>query len=239
MDNLNDIKIIGHRGLAKDNVENTIQAVKSANKTCDIVELDIRQTKDGKYIIFHDDTLKRASGLNTPIKDTDYSTLKNHTIFKSKQKIPLISEVLNLCEIPILFEFKKDVDITSKLFKQFKSYDEKLLFQSFNPKQIRKINNLDVDYDIGLICPRANLLNHTGVSTNSITHSEKGLNFICELDGDFLTLHRKLLSEDIIYKCNKNNIEIYAWGLSKKEHIQEIIQLGIDGIIVDSLSILD
>ncbi len=71
-------KIVGHRGNVKSAPENTIPAFELAiDYGCDLLEIDIRESKDGELVIVHDSTLDRTtngSGL-----------VSNHTLAEIKQ----------------------------------------------------------------------------------------------------------------------------------------------------------
>lgn len=57
------MKIIAHRGASKQHRENSIDAFHfAADHGADYIEMDIRQTSDSVYIIFHDATLERVDG---------------------------------------------------------------------------------------------------------------------------------------------------------------------------------
>ena len=61
--------LIAHRGI-HDNIdipENTLQAFKKAVKNNISIELDVQLTKDNVLVIFHDDNLKRMTGINKTI----------------------------------------------------------------------------------------------------------------------------------------------------------------------------
>ena len=58
--------IIAHRGAPKLARENTLMAFQKAiDLGADIIELDVRQTKDGELAVFHDQDIggKKISGL--------------------------------------------------------------------------------------------------------------------------------------------------------------------------------
>lgn len=58
-------QIIAHRGYADKALENSITAMeKAAEAGADYVEMDIQQTKDGKFVVYHDATLSRLAGRN-------------------------------------------------------------------------------------------------------------------------------------------------------------------------------
>jgi glycerophosphoryl diester phosphodiesterase len=47
------------------------------DKGTDMLELDVRLTKDGKVVVFHDPDLRRMAGENLKISEVDYSSLPN------------------------------------------------------------------------------------------------------------------------------------------------------------------
>ena len=56
--------VISHRGFVDGGVENTIEALEAAKAVgTDLVEMDVMQTKDGKFIVMHDPNLERLSGI--------------------------------------------------------------------------------------------------------------------------------------------------------------------------------
>lgn len=90
------MKIIAHRGFSELYPENTLLAFKKALEAgVDGIETDIRLSRDEQAIIFHDDNLKRITGLdNTPealtlleLKELDAG---------SAQTIPSLDELLQL-----------------------------------------------------------------------------------------------------------------------------------------------
>ena len=60
-------RLIAHRGVSGIERENTAAAfVAAGNRGYYGIETDVHVTKDGKYIIIHDDDTKRVFGRNTP-----------------------------------------------------------------------------------------------------------------------------------------------------------------------------
>ncbi|WP_244522836.1 glycerophosphodiester phosphodiesterase family protein [Devosia sp. YR412] len=59
-----DCAIIVHRGIWRDAPENSLLAIERAIAGgFDVVEIDIRKSADGEFVLLHDDTLKRMAGL--------------------------------------------------------------------------------------------------------------------------------------------------------------------------------
>ena len=61
-DNKESIKMVAHRGVSGLEFENTCPAFVAAGvKSYYGIETDVHVTKDGKYIVAHDDDLKRIA----------------------------------------------------------------------------------------------------------------------------------------------------------------------------------
>ena len=68
------VKISYHRGANRYAPENTIPSIeKAAALGADFIEIDIRPTKDGKYMLLHDGTLNRTTGAKGPIRDSAFA----------------------------------------------------------------------------------------------------------------------------------------------------------------------
>jgi len=80
MKNLEILKsnIIAHRGYYnnQDIPENSIKAFKKALKYNYIIEFDIHLLKDNNIVVFHDDNLKRITGINKKLKDLTYDDIQ-------------------------------------------------------------------------------------------------------------------------------------------------------------------
>jgi glycerophosphoryl diester phosphodiesterase len=71
-------KILAHRGLVTEYQENTIEALDAAilNPFCNGVEFDVFLTKDNKVVLFHDENMKRLTGVDRMINNMTYADLK-------------------------------------------------------------------------------------------------------------------------------------------------------------------
>ena len=90
------MKIIAHRGFSELYPENTLLAFKKALEAgVDGIETDLRLSRDGQAIIFHDDNLKRMTGLDNTPEALTLSELKKLDT-GSGQTIPSLDELLTL-----------------------------------------------------------------------------------------------------------------------------------------------
>ncbi len=85
--------VLAHRGAHQRHVENTIAAFdEGMRQGADGVELDVRLTKTGEVIVFHDDDLARLAGRPERIADCSYDLLRGIDTFE----IPLLHDVLDV-----------------------------------------------------------------------------------------------------------------------------------------------
>lgn len=70
-------RIFGHRGNSKEYPENTIPSFQSAvDIGVDVIETDVHLSKDGHFIILHDDSVERVSNGKGRVNDLTLSELK-------------------------------------------------------------------------------------------------------------------------------------------------------------------
>ena len=137
--------IIAHRGLHDINKgipENSMKAFTEAIKNKLLIELDVHVLKDGNVVAFHDNNLKRMTGIDKNIKDMNYEDLANLKLQNTNQNIPLFKDVLKLIDgkVPVIIELKSDVKhfvLEKKVISLLKDYHGKFAVKSFNPFSIR------------------------------------------------------------------------------------------------------
>jgi len=136
---------IAHRGLHDGNKtvpENSLSAFAKAITAGYPIELDIQIISDGTVIVFHDSDLKRICGVSTSTRKLTVSTLKNYTLFSTSEKIPTLTEVLQLVngQVPLVIELKTETlnkGLEKNLLQLLTKYQGAFALQSFNPSSVR------------------------------------------------------------------------------------------------------
>ena len=116
-----EVKLFAHRGGVMEYDENTVQAFQETyNRGLRGYEIDVRRTKDGHLVIFHDETLHRIVGLSTGIEKL---TLKELKSLKTKKGnvIPTLDEVL------VFFNDKPGLYVEFEMKTNKPFYDENKL----------------------------------------------------------------------------------------------------------------
>ncbi len=132
------MKIIGHRGAAGLAPENTIKAIQAGIKAgADAVEFDVRQAKDGVFVLSHDATLERLAESTDNVKNLTLKELKDLKRFDGEPFVTL-HEALDACgKTMAIIEAKDDTwsDHLATVLKQYGS-DLNATIISFNHPEL-------------------------------------------------------------------------------------------------------
>lgn len=104
--------IVGHRGAAGDEVENTVESLLLAvEQGADLVEFDVQLASDGVAVLFHDWELERLTGRTGAVEATSSRELAALELAGSatgRRRIPTLGEALAALpvEVPLNLELK-------------------------------------------------------------------------------------------------------------------------------------
>ena len=161
--NLHDNKskyifVIAHRGDWRNAPENSLQSIEKAiAMKVDMVELDIQPTKDGNFICMHDETLDRTSTGKGTIKNYTTEELKKFVLrsgngIKTRQPIPTLKEVLNVCKDRILVNIDKGGTYIKEIMPIIKEcgIEKQVIIKGYYP--VEKVKKNMVPMKVYFIC---------------------------------------------------------------------------------------
>jgi len=94
--------LIAHRGgvITPKSPECSIAAIRLAKQQdYAMVELDVRKSKDHVPIVFHDNDMKKACGINKSIKDLNADEIVKITYVNTDQTICTLDQTLSICRL--------------------------------------------------------------------------------------------------------------------------------------------
>jgi len=100
--------IFSHRGLGFEKRENSLDSFKTALQEGFSLEIDVQKTKDNKLVISHDTNLKRQTGIDKNITETNYEEIKG-LIPAFEEVLELIKDKEQLIAIHIKNELQGDI----------------------------------------------------------------------------------------------------------------------------------
>lgn len=235
--NSRNVKIIAHRGLSGIERENTNPAfVAAGNRSYYGIETDVHKTKDGKFVIIHDETTERVSlgKVNIDVEKSNYADIENiilpdmdETSQRKDVRIPLLSEYIKICkkyekicvlELKNAFE-KADVEEIIEEFKRA-NYLENVIFISFVWENCIILRNL---------LPKAKIQWITGKKVN-----EKIAQLLRENNFD-LDIKYKHLTKETADMLHSYRILVNVWTCDDKQDAQALVEMGVDFITTNIL----
>ena len=98
-------RTVAHRGVSGIECENTMAAfIAAGNRSHFGIETDVHRTRDGKFVVFHDDSTGRLAGQDLTIEETDFDVLralplrdKDGSLGRTDLRIPTLAEYISVC----------------------------------------------------------------------------------------------------------------------------------------------
>lgn len=115
------VLVAAHRGDWQNHPENSLAGVKSAIEMgCDIVEIDLRLTKDNQFVLMHDKTLDRTTTGTGKVSDHTLADLSSLRLRDSAgtittEPVPTLEQVVELARGRVILYLDKTDDVLDKL----------------------------------------------------------------------------------------------------------------------------
>ncbi|MBF2626621.1 glycerophosphoryl diester phosphodiesterase membrane domain-containing protein [Listeria marthii] len=219
-------KIIAHRGDTMNAVENTVEAIESAAKAgADYSEIDIQETKDHQFVVFHDMTLRRLAGSSKRVADMTLKELQQTKVTSGdySSHIASFDEIIQTAKknkIDLLVEVKlhggESSDMVERLVALLKKekVTDKYLVQSVNQPVMEKIEQADPTLKTGIILA----LNIGNLPKTS---------------ADFIVLEDFSINKRLLTQAKQNNKMVFVWTVNKEKLMQMYLRKNVDGIITN------
>jgi glycerophosphoryl diester phosphodiesterase len=214
---------IGHRGAKAYKTENTIESFSTAIEMgANAIEFDVRQSKDARLIISHDDNLKKVFGKNVLVNESTLSELKQLT----DNRIATLEEALRFISgkvEKILVELK-EAGYEQAVLDLIRKEDlrEKVIVVSFLEEALARVRDLDATIETGLI----------------YTKPKRPIETALRLNAQYLIALSRFTHRRDIAKAHKSNLKVIVWTVNTKKEAEEYFAKDVDGIASDKPDIL-
>lgn len=226
----NGVYVIAHRGAHKGIPENSVAACKRAvHMGCDFVEIDVRMSKDGTLVNFHDARVSTVPG--TPpveIREMTLDELKQIDIgrgFGRKWKntrIPGVEEIFEICRGKSgVYLDLKDAPISRvvELVRQYRMETDVVWYiPARRIDQIRELSEL---------CPECILMPDPG--------KDPGIDQMLKtVPARVVATDMKVLDLSFVEKVHRSDALVFVDELrGTKKEWRQILAMGVDGIQTD------
>lgn len=220
--------LYAHRGLfdnESDAPENSMKAFRKAIDYGFGIEMDVQLTKDKVAVVFHDGKLERMCKVDGKVSDYTFAELQQFSLAKSKEKIPLFSDVLKLVDgkVPLIIEYKIDGVDTSVCAvgnEILENYNGVYCIESFNPFGVRWYKKHRKDVIRGQLSEDF-LKNKSGKGMLYFVMTYLLTNFMAK--PDFVAYNAKNYSNISRRICRKlyGNLAV-AWTIKSQQQLDEM-----------------
>ena len=216
---------IGHRGARAYEPENTLRSFgKAIELGVDAVELDVRETKDGKVVVIHDARVDKTTNGKGSVSDLTLDEIKQ-LVTEKDEKVPTLEEALDFLDrkVKILIELKES-GFEEEVLRQIRErgLENNVVIVSFIEEALRKVREMDKEVETSLIYVR---------HKNPI---KAGL----DLRASYLLPLYRFTHTANVQKAHENGLKVIVWTINKPEEVPQYIKKGVDGIASDRPDIL-
>ena len=228
------IAISAHRGGSIEAPENTLESFEYALELgSEYIETDVQLSADGIPFIFHDDDLLRLLGKNLPFNSLHSEEIDKLRLFES-YRIPTLEAALK--KFPnALFQIDVKTDEvaipTMEVIKELDAFD-RICIASFSSKRLKLVKEKypETCLSMGPIEVLKLLLSSFGLYKKTI-------------QGDCLQIPIyqygiKLVTKRFVKFVQSLDLKIHVWTINDEVVMQEMINLGVNGIITDKPKLL-
>lgn len=239
-------RVMAHRGASAEYPENTMPAFRAAVEAgVDYIELDIHCTRDGEVVVVHDDRLSRIASDNRLVGEMTMAELEAiDAAFNFSRdgagwpfrgqgiRVPRLAEVLQSWSgLRFVIEFKPSdpaiADAALEVVRQTRM-GRQVLFASEHLPPIARARELAPQIPTNLAATEI-LAFMQALASGAASYVETGdaLQIPPEHSG------LKLATPEVVAAAHRNGLEVHVWTINEQTEMEEMLSLGVDGIITD------
>jgi glycerophosphoryl diester phosphodiesterase len=246
-------RIFAHRGNAAHFPENTLPSFQSAVEIgADVIETDVQRSRDGHFMVFHDDTIDRITEGAGRVGDYTLAELKRLDAgyrcsadgegfpFRGKRlSIPSLDELLH--EFP---QQRFNVDLKADDPSQAADYcalirrcnaGERVLTASEFTGNLKAVRSLMPEM--------ATSASHQEVAGVFFLYRSGLLFAKNSFEADALQIpefyrHWHVAAPGLVRRVRKKGIRVHVWTVNREADMRRLLDAGVDGIITDDPRLL-
>jgi len=240
--------VVAHRGGSGLWPENTLVAFRKAKAMgADVLEMDVHSTRDDVLVVLHDDDVDRTTDGNGAVRDLSLAQAqaldagyrwtadegKTYPYRGQNTRIPTLEEVFQgFPETRMNIEIKQfDPPITEPLCRMIRDHGmaDWALVASFDPSTMGDFRTRCPEVATSATASEIRwfLRMHTVRLGNLYRGATEAFEVPPRLR-DFV-----IVTKDFLRQSHDHNIRVLVWTVNQEEEMQELLELGVDGILTD------
>lgn len=213
--------VVAHRGASAYKPENTLSSLRLAVELgADMVEIDVRQSRDGHIVVLHDETVERTTNGKGFVKDLTLKELKSLDAGLGN-KIPTLSEaaVFLKGKARLVVEIKA-LGIEEKVVETLDETgvaDDVVVTSFFHPV-LKRVKDLRPKIRAGVI-----------IASRPVAPSKLAL----DAKADAIFPRYKYVDEELVSAAHKNNLLVFPWTVDSADQVELLAKIGVDGVVTN------
>ena len=229
-DRAEPVRILAHRTGGVMAPENSLEGIELAiQHGCYACETDTQRTKDGYYIINHDDDFARLTGVARKPGDMTLEEVRQLTITDpatgATSKVPELDEMLDAVKGRV------------KLFIELKgaTADKQMV-----DDVVKLVREKDCVADVALISLKYDVI---GYAETQYPEFETGmlifgaLGDVARVNCDLMVLEEEMSTDDVIDEIHEAGKAVYVWTINTEAGMNKFLTSRCDGIITDQIEL--
>ena len=244
--------VIAHRGYSMLAPENTIPAFQMAVKAgADLVELDYYHSRDGIPVVFHDSNLDRTSNADekglgkklhpSALPASELTQLDVGQWFSphlTGLRLPLLTEALDVIQnggVTLIERKAGDAQTCVDLLREKQLVNE-LVVQAFDWDYLRDFHKLEPRQVLGALGPSSSR-NGKRLSSEEKVLDQSWVDEVKNTGARMVVWNRQITPEAVQY-AHDQGLKVWVYTINDSALANELLDMGIDGIITDNPSII-
>ncbi len=214
---------IAHRGEPVGHRENTLPAFAAAVALgADMVEIDLRRTRDGEIVVLHDQTLERLWGLGGSVGDLDLTEVA--ALGEGDLRIPTLAAVLDAVPLPLMVDFTRREVVPGGLAAvRAAGALDRSLFVTGNVEALRQLRALSAGARLGLTW---------------IDGAHPPLSLLTELAAECWNPMFGLVTHDGVAAVHDAGFRVSTWTVDSPEDMTRVLDAGVDAVVSNRIAAL-
>lgn len=218
-----------HRGDHHAGPENTLVAFESAvRQGFRYLETDVHLTSDGILLAFHDDKLDRVTDGSGPIAQLSYDSIRSVRV-AGREPIPRLDELLtSFPDTRFNIDPKSDasVDPLIRLIRDL-GVQHRVCVGSFSDRRIRRVREA-----IPSLCTSTGPIETFRARLSSFGIPTGGLHGLAaQVPVRWNGI--RVVDQRFIDAMHRRGRQIHVWTINSRQQMNELLDMGIDGIMTD------
>ena len=218
------VTVIAHRGDSVGARENTPAAFASAVALgADMVELDLRRTRDGAIVVLHDQSLLRLWGVDASVGELDWAEVAGLRSGDDEDaRIPLLSEVLQALPLPLMVDFTRREVVEGALTAvEAAGALERSLFVTGNVPALRLLRGRSGEARLGLTWTEA---------------GDVPVALLEELKAEYWNPMSLLVRPDAVETVHEMGLQVSCWTVDDPEEMGRVCSTGVDAVVTNRVA---